>query len=123
MNGKIVLYWLATLGLCCLMLFSAQMYLFNFDVAASFFEKFGYPVDIVIPLAIAKLLAIFVILWNKVKWLKEWAYAGLFFDLLLANYAHAIDYVNSAEKHIPWFAIFGLILIIISYSLGKKVRP
>ncbi|NQY05152.1 MAG: DoxX family protein [Flavobacteriaceae bacterium] len=117
MNGKILLYWLSTLGLCCLMLFSAQMYLFNFDVAAGFFERFGFPVEIIIPLAIAKLLAIFAILWNKVKWLKEWAYAGLFFDLVLATYAHA------TAKEFAVFAVPGLVLLIISYALGKKVRP
>ena len=117
MNVKIVLYWLSTLGLCCLMLFSAQMYLFNFDVAAGFFKSFGFPIDIIIPLAIAKLLAVFTILWNKVKWLKEWAYAGLFFDLVLANYAHA------TAHHVGWFAAIALVLLVISYTLGKKVRP
>lgn len=117
MKFNTVIYWLATLGLCALMLFSAQMYLFNFDVAANFFKSFGFPVDIIIPLAIAKLLAIIAILWNKVKWLKEWAYAGLFFDLVLANYAHAT--VPEASP----FAIAGLIMLIISYILGKNVRP
>jgi cell division protein FtsW (lipid II flippase) len=121
MKAPIILYWLATLGLSCLMLFSAQMYLFNFDTAASIFSSFGFPIDLIIPLAIAKLLAIFAILNNKVKWLKEWAYAGLFFDLVLANYAHAIDYMKNGT--IGWFAIAGLVFMIISYTLGKKVRP
>lgn len=112
-----LVYWLATIGLCALMLFSAQMYLFNYDVAALFFKSFGFPVEIIIPLAIAKLLAIGTILWNRVKWLKEWAYAGLFFDLILANYAHAT--VPEASP----FAIAGLIMLIVSYALGKKVRP
>ena len=112
-----LVYWISTLGLCGLMLFSAQMYLFNFDVAAQFFESFGFPTDIIIPLAIAKLLAIFFILWNKVKWLKEWAYAGLFFDLVLANYAHA------KIPELSPFASVGLLLLLLSYFLGKKIRP
>lgn len=118
MNGRIVLYWLATLAVCLLMLLSAQTYLFDFDKAAVIFQKLNFPVDIIIPLAIAKLLAVFVVLWNKVKWLKEWAYAGLFFNMVLAIYAHA-----AFENKAGWYAIIGIVLLLISYFLGKKVRP
>lgn len=118
MNGKIIFYWLATLGVCILMLLSAQTYLFDFDKAAAIFQKLNFPIDIIIPLAISKLLAVFAILWNKIKWIKEWAYAGLFFDMVLAIYAHA-----AFEKQAGWFAIVGLVLLLISYFLGKKVRP
>ena len=61
------------------MLYSAQLYFFNTEMVQGFFKSFNYPSYIVIPLAIAKVLGIIAILFNKIKWLKEWAYAGLLF--------------------------------------------
>ncbi|WP_459210131.1 DoxX family protein [Aquimarina rhabdastrellae] len=112
-----VVYWIFTALLCGLMLFSAQMYFRNTAMVEGFFESFNYPKYIVIPLAIAKVLAVIAILTNKIKWIKEWAYAGLFFDLVLATAAH--QYAG----HPIGLSFYGIIFLIISYAAGKKVRP
>ncbi len=53
-----------------------------------FFSQLNYPDYLVIPLAIAKVMGIVAILYRKNNWLKEWAYAGFFFDGVLATTAH-----------------------------------
>ena len=112
-----IIYWIATVALCGIMLFSAQMYFRNTAMVEGFFKSLNYPTYIVIPLAVAKILGIIVILTNKIKWLKEWAYAGIFFDLILASLAH--HYAG----HGIGLSVYGLLPFIISYGIGKKVRP
>ncbi|GAA3518810.1 hypothetical protein GCM10022393_36160 [Aquimarina addita] len=99
------------------MLFSAQMYIRNTEMVQGFFESFNYPAYLVIPLAVAKILGVIVILANKVQWIKEWVYAGFFFDLVLATTAHYY------AGHTIGLSLYAFILLVISYIIGKKVRP
>ncbi len=116
MNVKKVLYWASTIGLCGIMLYSAFMYFNNTEKVKVFFESFQYPTYIVIPLAIAKILGVIAILWNGIDWIKEWAYAGIFFDLVLATLAH------NAADHSLGLSVIALGLLIVSYVLNEAVR-
>jgi len=87
MTDKII-YWATTGLVCLLMLFSATMYFLNNEMVAETFQRLGYPTYVIYPLAIAKILAVVAILTKKSAVLKEWAYAGLFFDFVLAFSAH-----------------------------------
>lgn len=112
-----IIYWIATIGICAIMIYSAQMYFRYTEMVQSFFESFTYPSYIVIPLAIAKVLAIIMLLWRGTAWLTEWAYAGIFFDVVLAALAH---YHAQDDITLPLVA---LVLLLISYFFGKEVRP
>lgn len=112
-----IVYWIATIALCTIMLYSAQMYFLKTEAVKGYFESFNYPSYIVIPLAIAKVLGIIAILTNKITWLKEWAYVGFFFDLVLASAAH--HYAG----HGIGLSVYAILILIISYTTGKKVRP
>ena len=112
-----IVYWISTIALCGIMLFSAQMYVRNTEMVKGFFESFSYPTYLVIPLAIAKILGVAAILYNNIKWIKEWAYAGFFFDLVLASLAHYY------AGHTVGLSVITLVMLVISYGLGKKVRP
>ncbi len=112
-----IVYWITTVALCAIMLYSAQMYFFKTEMIKGFFESFNYPTYIVIPLAIAKILGIVAILTNQIKWIKEWAYAGFFFDLVLASLAH--HYAG----HPVGLSVYAIVILIVSYAVGKKVRP
>lgn len=117
MKIKTILYWTSTILLCGLMLYSAQMYFRNTEMVKGFFESFNYPTYIVIPLAVLKVLGIIMILWRRSAWLTEWAYAGFFFDLILATAAHHV-----AGHGIIGFSFYGLVFIFPSYFLGKQIR-
>jgi len=116
MNLQKGIYWIATLLLGAIMLYSASMYFMNTDMVERFFERFDYPTYLVIPLAIAKVLAVIMILWRKSSWLTEWAYAGIFFDVTLAVFAHYFK-----EDDIT-FALCAMVVLLISYFFGKTVR-
>jgi hypothetical protein len=67
--------------------------IFNHEMFSHRFAGLGYPTYIIYPLTIAKVLGLIAIWSNKSKTLKEWAYAGLFFNFVLAMLAemHADD--------------------------------
>ena len=50
--------------------------------------KLGYPSYIVPALGLGKVLAILAILWPGLPRLKEWAYAGIFFNMAGAFVSH-----------------------------------
>ena len=110
------IYWIATVLLCAIFLYSAQMYFFKTEMIKGFFEHFNYPTYIVIPLAIAKVLGVIVILLRKSTWLTEWAYAGFFFDLVLATAAHQ----NAGDT--IGLSVYAIPILFVSYFLGKTVR-
>ncbi len=88
MNFNKIIYWASTAVMCLIFLFSAFMYFTKYEMVSGFFEQLGFPVWVIYPLAVAKLLAVVAILSNQSQLLKEWAYAGFFFDAVLATGAH-----------------------------------
>ena len=115
MNKNKIIYLISTGLLTLLMFFSIGMYLFNHAMVVEMFEGFGYPGYLVYPLAGAKVLGLFAI-WNpNFKSIKEWAYAGFFFDFVLAFFAHYM--ISDGGQGA---AVMGLVLIIVSYIFSKR---
>lgn len=71
-----------------LMLMSAGMYIFNNEMVAQTFTGLGFPTFIIYPLAAAKILGVITLWIIKNKTVKAGAYAGFFFNILLAFGAH-----------------------------------
>ncbi|QXP50942.1 MULTISPECIES: DoxX family protein [unclassified Cellulophaga] len=113
-----ILYWIGTALLTAIMLFSIQMYLLNTAAIQGAFIALGYPAYLVYPLAFAKILGLVAILGNFNTSLKQWAYAGFFFNISLAFFAHI-----AANDGQYLFALLAFIGLIISYFAGKKARP
>lgn len=114
-----ITYWVTTALICLLMLYSATMYLANYKMVAGFFDLLHFPRWIIYPLAFLKIAGVLMILWRKNKWLMEWAYAGFFFDFLLAAGAH---YHNPGDTGyiLPLVAV---VFLLLSYFTGMYVRP
>jgi uncharacterized membrane protein len=89
--------------------------IFNHEVFSKRFAALGYPTYLIYPLTIAKILGLIAIWSNQSKLLKEWAYAGFFFDFVLAFMAeaHAVDgeYVSSP---------LALMFLLTSYVIRKR---
>ncbi|WP_411029226.1 DoxX family protein [Spongiimicrobium sp. 3-5] len=117
MSFQKIVYWVATGLLTAIMLFSVYNYLFHNEAVAGYFEHFGYPTYIIYPLATAKILGLVAIWGNFSKWLSEWAYAGFFFNTLLAFFAH---YISDGTGYL--FAILVLLSVLGSYFTYKQVR-
>ncbi len=111
-----IVYWLSTGLLSALLLMSAGMYLFNNAEVSKLFTSFGYPLYIIYPLAAAKIAAVAVILSQKQSTIKEWAYSALFFEFILAFFAHYM--VGDGDQ---MGAVIALVLLIASYIAGRKL--
>jgi hypothetical protein len=80
-------YWIITGIFAAFMLFSAIPDIMVSPEAVTFITALGYPVYFVAFIGYAKLLGVIGILVPSFKRIKEWAYAGLFFDLAGATYS------------------------------------
>ncbi|MGI9056074.1 MAG: DoxX family protein [Pyrinomonadaceae bacterium] len=112
-----IVFWIV-LGLFSLMMLTAGAFeIFAFSESAKLVTDLGFPRFIAYVLPVTKILGAIAILSNYSKILKEWAYAGFFYDFVLAALAHYFSGVPS-----PLMAIVALILLIVLYILDKKVR-
>ena len=117
MKTKQIIYWTPSVLLTLMMLVSGFFYTLQTTEVAKEFMALGYPTYLIQPLGIAKAIAALVIINNRYKKLVEWAYAGLFFDFVLALSAHMS--IGDGE-YAP--AIIALILLSISYKYKDQVR-
>ena len=109
MNRTKAIYWISTAILSLIMIFSASNYFLNHEMVKGLFESYNYPTYIIYPLAVVKILGVVAIISDKSRFLKEWAYAGFFFDMVLALAAHLV-----AADGGQLFALVGLSMLIIS---------
>ena len=83
-----LLYWISTILFGGLMTFSAIPNILATEDSIKFMhDLLGYPVYIIPFIGVAKLLGVIAILIPGLNKIKEWAYAGLFFDLAGAIYS------------------------------------
>lgn len=83
-----ILYWVFTIIFSGLMIFSSVGGIGPGEKAVEFLHKgLGYPVYFIQFISWAKLIGSIVILIPGLNKIKEWAYAGLFFDLTGAAYS------------------------------------
>lgn len=110
-------YWIITGLFAAFMLFSAIPDVLAQPEAISFVTALGYPEYFVQFIGIAKLLGVIAVLIPGFPLIKEWAYAGLFFDLFGATYSLIAKegmQLQMAFMIIPFALLFG------SYYLYHK---
>lgn len=88
MKNTKLLYWIFTILFAGLMIFSAIGGIQPTEETIKMLhDGLGYPVYFIQFISIAKILGAVAILIPGLKRIKEWAYAGLFFDLAGAIYS------------------------------------
>jgi uncharacterized membrane protein YphA (DoxX/SURF4 family) len=112
-----ILYWVFTGLFAAIMIMSALPDITSNPQAIAFFDHLGYPAYLLPFLGIAKLLGVLVILIPGFSKLKEWAYAGLVFDVTGAIYSGI-----AVGDPLPGllFAFAALVLAFVSYGLYHK---
>jgi hypothetical protein len=111
-----IIYWIATALLCGIMLFSASMYFTKYEMVKGFFVFLGFPTYIIYPLATAKILGVLAIISKKSNLIKEWAYAGFFFNTCFAAAAH----INAHDGG-QGMAFAAMVSLIISRIFDSRV--
>src|ERR1700722_16069563 len=119
MKATKIIYWIFTILLVVLMLFSAIASLRPNPDGTAMMKQLGYPYNVLTLLSVAKILGVIAILVPGFPRLKEWAYAGFTFDLIGAIYA-SLTAGFTIGSTAPIFV--GLIFIFGSYVFYHKLK-
>src|SRR5438270_12576344 len=112
-----IAYWAST-AIACLALFGSLTYLTGSPEVVAGFAKAGYPQHLRIVLGIAKPMAAIVLLLPGFALLKEWAYAGVTFALVMAT----ISSYLSGEGVKTGLPVVILALLAVSYFTRPASR-
>jgi hypothetical protein len=117
-----IIYWVSTIIFAGLMIFSAVGGLQPSQQAIQILhDGLGYPIYFIQFISFAKLLGSIAILIPGLNRIKEWAYAGLFFDLAGAVYSG----IASSGKFDPMMlSLLAWIVpgIVSYYFWSKKIK-
>src|SRR5918993_3214860 len=119
MKRNKILYWTFTILFAGFMIWSGSSGVEPSKQSVDFMNGYlGYPVYFIRFISIAKIIGGIAILIPGLKMIKEWAYAGLFFDLIGAIYS-VISVSKTFDAGIA-FIFLPIILGILSYYFWKK---
>ncbi len=116
---KTICYWVTTALITFSMLSGGVMYLIRQPETMAGMKQLGYPVYFITILGFWKVLGGIALLVPRFPRLKEWAYAGIFFDLTGAAASHA------ASGDPGWHVVATLgfaVLTLISWALRPQSR-
>lgn len=117
MKSVKIIYWVSTILFALLMSFTGIPSLMNNKEALEFMAHLGYPLYFVQFISVAKILGSVTLLLPGLPKIKEWAYAGLFFDIGGALFSvYSVDGIN------PGMAFIGVCFVLgaVSYLYNQK---
>ena len=113
-----IFYWIITGLFLLMMLFSGISSLISGPKAVEFFKTLELPAYLIPFLSVAKILGVIAILVPGFPRLKEWAYAGLIFDLIGAAWcSYSVSKTPGDWTPILIFVALGFV----SYYLFHKI--
>lgn len=113
-------YWIVTIIFAGFMIFTAIPNIVSNKDSVDLINGFmGFPKYLIPFLGVAKLVGAIVILIPGLNRIKEWAYAGLFFDLAGATYG--MIYLTGLRPDIIGM-ILPIIFLFLSYYLWHKIK-
>lgn len=120
MKSTKLIYWTTTGLFVAFMLFSAIPDALVVEDAKVFMTHLGYPVYFIPFIGIAKILGCIALLVPGFRTIREWAYAGLFFDLIGAVYS--VVMVDGLDPGmLTMVVVFGVMFT--SYYYNRKMYP
>lgn len=117
-----ILYWVFTILFSALMIFSSYgSILVNEDAKTLIHDQLGYPLYFIPFTGWAKIIGSIIILIPGLKTIKEWAYAGLFFDLVAVVYS-GIALAGKADPMMAFMLVWFVPGILSYIFWHKKLR-
>jgi DoxX-like family len=111
------LYWTSTGLLAAFMLMASVPDILQSPLAVDVFRHLGYPTYLLLFIGTAKILGVAAVLFPVFARVKEWAYAGLVFDLTGALHSH----LSVGDPAGAWsMPIIGLVLVTASYVFYRQ---
>jgi uncharacterized membrane protein YphA (DoxX/SURF4 family) len=111
-----IIYWIATLWLALGMISTGVVQLMRIPEEIALMNGLGYPVYFLTIIGVWKLLGTVAVLIPKFPLLKEWAYAGFFFNMSGAVFSHLFSGSNPID-------LFGPMLLIALTVISWYFRP
>lgn len=111
-----IIYWVSTLWLSLGMTSTGIVQLIRMDDEVAKMTSLGVPLYFMTILGVWKLLGVVAILVPRFALLKEWAYAGFFFNMTGAVVAHLASHSAPGE-------LFGPTLLIVLTVVSWYFRP
>jgi DoxX-like protein len=119
MKTRIWTGWIVTGLMAALMLLSAVPDVLRIPNALQVFNHLGYPAYLLVFLGTAKILGVLAVLVPGLPRIKEWAFAGLTFDVSGALYSH----LSVGDPPGAWTpAVIALSLVLGSYAAYRMRR-
>lgn len=116
MKSKNIVYWVITVLFCFAMLMGGIIDMLGGQMVEEGMNHLGYPMYFARILGFWKVAGVVALLIPKTPWLKEWAYAGFFFNLTGASYSHLMVNDPIPQPIIP--------LVILSFAIiSWYLRP
>lgn len=113
---KLIWYWIITLMLSFFIFTGGLAQMLQVKGVIQGFKPLGYPAYFIGIIGCWKMLGIIAILLPKLKLLKEWAYAGIFFTMTGAVISHI------ASNHVSAQIVAPIVLAIFT-MLSWYLRP
>jgi len=122
MKSTKILYWVFTGIFAALMLFASYGSILKLPEAVDLIhDKMGYPTFMVAFTGWAKVLGVIGILIPGMPRVKEWAYAGLMFDLAAVIYSFiALGYPVSAWGMMLVWVVFGILSYVYYHKFQRQ---
>jgi hypothetical protein len=114
-KAKRIAYWVTT-GVLVFCMTGGFFELLSLKTTTDGIAKLGYPTYIIPLLGLGKILAILAILWPGFPRLKEWAYAGIVFNMIGATVSHVAN-------HDPAWTIVVTVTIAAITMASWALRP
>ncbi len=117
-KAKTIAYWVTT-GLVVFCMTGGIFELMALKTTMDGMMKLGYPSYIIPALGLGKVLAILAILWPGLPRLKEWAYAGIFFNMVGAIVSHVACHDGA------WILVVTVVIAaitLVSWALRPQSR-
>jgi len=117
MKNLNLFYWIVTALFAGFMIFTAIPNIMNNKESVEMITGMGYPKYFIPFIGVAKLVGSIAILIPGLRRIKEWAYAGLFFDLFSATYSFIV--LEGFQSSVLFMFVF-IVFLFLSYFLWHK---
>lgn len=106
-----IIYLGSTIAFSLSMLLAVGFYFFKHDYVTGYFEMIGFPGWLVYPLGVVKIMGI-IGMWNRnYPTIREWAYAGYFYNCVLAFFGNYL----CPTGEFALAALVAIALLVVSY--------
>jgi len=119
MKAKNIIYWITTILIAAMFVMGGIVDIGRGPQVVEGMKHLGYPLYMAVILGVWKILGALAILAPRLPVLKEWAYAGILFDLTGASASHAFSGDGAKEVATP---LIILLIAMASWALRPASR-